>query len=79
MVQAGFSESGFFHFFSLLFSDFSVIASYWDNFIISLLETLPVIKLTLLFTAVLIFLEMLKLFANDLRFISKSKQSIHSH
>lgn len=79
MVQAGFSESGFFNFFSLLFSDFSVVVSYWDNFIISLLETLPVIKLTLLFAVILIFLEMLKLFAKDFKFISQSKQLTNNY
>lgn len=64
-AQTKFGESGFWQFFSLVFSDFETIKIYWQNFILSLLETLPVTSLIMVLAAVLIFLEFLKsLFKN---------------
>jgi len=78
MVQAGFSESGFSHFFSLLFSDFGIIATYWQNFMISLLETLPIIHLAILLAITFVFLGSLKFLARDLKFIFRAKQLTHN-
>ncbi|MFA5076107.1 MAG: hypothetical protein WC480_01680 [Patescibacteria group bacterium] len=65
MVQTSLAESGFLQFFSLLFSDFQVVTAYWQSFTLSLLETLPIISLTVLLVVVLVFLESLKLLARN--------------
>jgi len=69
MVQAGFIESGFMDFFSLLFSDTGIVMAYWQNFALSLLETLPVLSLMALLATVLVFLESLKLLARDIKIL----------
>jgi len=56
MAKTAFTESGFTQFFSLLFSDFSVVASDWRNFISVLLETLPVASTVYFFAALFLFL-----------------------
>lgn len=76
MTQAGFVESGFIEFFSLLFSDANIIAAYWKNFALSLLETLPVTNLIMLLTVMLLFLESLKLLINNAKNIVNSTHLI---
>lgn len=41
MAYTGFVDSGFYQLFSLAFSDTSIIMAYWQNFVLSLLESLP--------------------------------------
>ncbi len=77
MVWNGFTESGFLKFLSLIFSDAEIIAGYWQNFVMSLLESLPVMGLVLFLAVTLAFLEMLKLLTKNLKFILNSKQLIH--
>lgn len=60
MLLSDFNQSGFLQFFSLVFSDFSTIVTYWKSFIIILLETLPAISLALFLTVVLTFLQSIK-------------------
>ena len=67
MVQAGFFGSGFINFILLLFSDFEIIATYWQNFAMSLLETLPVMSLIMLLAIIFIFLESLKFLVRDMK------------
>lgn len=67
MAQAEFAESGFATFFSLLFSDVGIIAAYWQNFALSLLETLPVTSLIIFLTVMLLFLESFKLLTNNVK------------
>jgi hypothetical protein len=55
------AESGFFKFFSLLFSDFSAMAAYWKNFSLALLESMPIFELSGALAAIFLFLESLKL------------------
>lgn len=55
MLMSDFSNTGFFNFFSLIFSDFSMMTVYWKSFIMALLETLPAISLAL-FLAILLTL-----------------------
>lgn len=55
MLISDFSQSGFFNFFSLMFSDFSVVTTYWQSFVMILLQTLPAVSLAL-FLAVLLTL-----------------------
>jgi ABC-type phosphate/phosphonate transport system permease subunit len=60
MLLSDFAKSGFFNFFSLAFSDFSTVASYWQNFTVILLETLPIISLVLFLAVILVFLQSVK-------------------
>ena len=47
-------QPGFINFFSLMFSDFSSVVTYWQSFAMILLETLPALSLAL-FLAVFIY------------------------
>lgn len=67
MMQKEFAQSGFLQFFSLLFSDFEIITVNWQNFIFSLLETLPLTSLITFLFIILVFLESLKLLTKDLK------------
>lgn len=60
MLSAELAESGFIQFLSLLFSDFSIVVRYWQSFVPTLLETLPVISLIVFLTIIFVFLESLK-------------------
>jgi len=77
-VISGLTQSGFIQYFSLLFSDAEIVLAYWQNYALSLLETLPVMSLILLLATVFAILELLKLLANDLKNIFISKQLIHN-
>lgn len=69
MAQTEFNESGFLYFLSLIFSDFETVAAYWQNFIMSLLETLPVMGLAILLLTILVFLGSLKFLAKNVKSI----------
>ncbi len=69
MVQLEISNSGFLQFFSLLFSDFGTVAAYWQSFVLSLLETLPVMSVAALSAVVFVFLCSLRFLARDIKFI----------
>lgn len=71
-------KSGFIQFFSLLFSDTKIVLTYWENFAMSLLETLPVMNLIILLAIILVFLESLKLLLKDLKNIFISKQFLNN-
>ncbi len=60
MLVSDFNQSGFLRFFSLMFSDFSIITTYWQSFVMVLLETLPAISLALFLTVLLTFLQSIK-------------------
>lgn len=72
MLLSDFSNSGFFNFFSLIFSDFSVVTTYWQSFTIILLETLPAMSLA-------IFLAVLLTFLQSFKFLMKNIKIIKSH
>lgn len=55
-AKTAFAESGFLRFFSLLFSDFGVVASDWRNFGAVILETLPVASTVYIFAVLFWFL-----------------------
>lgn len=67
MVWKGFIESGFFKFLSLIISDTGIVILYWQEFTMSLLESLPISGLILLSFVILAFLESLKLLTKNLR------------
>jgi len=69
VVQRELYQSGFLQFVSLLFSDFEIIIVYWQNFVISLLESIPAMSLTIFFVAIFAFLELLKFWTKDMKII----------
>lgn len=69
MARTELYESGFPYFLSLIFSDFGTVVAYWQNFIMSLLETLPVMGLAILLIIILVFL-------GSLRFLARNVKSI---
>ena len=69
MARTELYESSFLYFLSLIFSDFGTVAAYWQNFIMSLLETLPVMGLAIFLLTILVFL-------GSLRFLVRNIKSI---
>lgn len=74
-LEKSISESGFMQFLSLFFSDFKIVAIYWQSFALSLLETLPVLNLAIFLVVVLALLESVKFLAKDIKFFLPQ----HSH
>lgn len=73
MLLADSSQSGFFSFSSMLFSDFSSVLRYWQSFGMVLLETLPAIGLALVLAAAITFLQSAISLTKNLRYIIKVK------
>lgn len=74
ITRASLIESGFIQFFALLFSDFKIVITDWQNFVFAILESLPAVSLAMFFVVVLIFLESFKgLLKNikDIKFVAK--------
>ena len=69
MLSSDMSKTGFLNFFSLFFSDFSVVMSYWKSFSLILLETLPVISLALFLAVLLTFLQSIRKLTKDIKII----------
>jgi ABC-type spermidine/putrescine transport system permease subunit I len=69
MLLSDFSRSGFVSFFSLIFSDPSVVAMYWRSFTMILLETLPALSLALFLAVLLILLQSIKSLTRSLKII----------
>lgn len=53
-------SSGFMDFLSLAFSDPALVARYWQSFVLSLLEALPVVSLAVFLSVVLALLESIR-------------------
>lgn len=64
------AESGFIQYLSLFFSDTGIILNQWENFIFSLLETLPLTGLIASLGTILIVLYMAKMLAKEIQKIS---------
>ncbi len=60
-----FSNSGFGSYFSLIFSDATVLVKYWSDFSALLLESLPIAGIFLLFVPVFLFIFSIKQFAQS--------------
>ncbi len=73
MVSADFAQSGFFNFFSLIFSDFSSVAVYWRSFTLMLLETLPAISLAVFLAVVLTLLQSARSLTRNVKTIIYAK------
>jgi hypothetical protein len=61
------AESGFFSYLSLLFSDFQVVITHWQNYSLSLLETLPAISISLSLASILLLINFIRLFVREAR------------
>lgn len=72
MLVSDFSQSGFFSFLSLVFSDFSVVSSYWQTFIMALLQTLPALSLALFLAILVTFLQSARSLTRDVKRIIKT-------
>lgn len=67
ILSADLSQSGFFSFFSLIFSDFSAVMGYWQNFGMILLESLPAVSLALFLAILITFLQSLKSLTKNIK------------
>jgi ABC-type multidrug transport system permease subunit len=67
---AEFSQSGFYQYFSLLFSDWNLAITYWNDFVLSLAEALPVLATAAVLSAIFVFLGSLRLAVKQIKFIS---------
>ena len=70
ILLSDFNQSGFVNFFSLIFSDFSSVATYWQSFTLILLESLPALSLALFLAVLLTFLQSIKSLTKNIKIIS---------
>ena len=70
MLISDINQSGFASFFSLIFSDFSSIATYWQNFAMILLETLPAVSFAIFLAVILTLLQSAKSLFKNLKIIT---------
>lgn len=66
-TYSGFVNSGFTQLFSLIFSDTSVVIGLWQNFVLSLLETLPINGILITGVLVVIFFGSLRFLSNNIK------------
>jgi hypothetical protein len=69
LLYTDFLQSGFIQFFSLIFSDSQAISIYWKNFVLVLLESLPIISTIMFFGIIFVLLESLRFLSHDIKFI----------
>ncbi|MEI6843173.1 MAG: hypothetical protein WCK48_01530 [bacterium] len=65
----GFSQSGFYEYFSLLISDGGTALSSWKEILLSLVESLPVLEVSAFLALVLVLLATTKYIVRDTRTI----------
>jgi len=65
ILRTNLAETGFWQFLSLLFSDYQILAAYWQNYLMSLAESMPISSLVLLLMCIFIFCESVRLLANN--------------
>lgn len=62
------SQSGFYQYLSLLFSDWNLAIAYWNDLLMSLAEALPVLAIASVLSAIFVFLSSLRLAINQIKF-----------
>ncbi len=67
VAYSGLTNSGFTQLFSLVFSDTAIVTSLWQNFALSLLETLPINGILLAGVLLIIFFGSIKFLSNNLK------------
>ncbi len=70
-LQSEITQSGFFQFVSLLFSDAGTIAVYWQDFTMTIAESLPIFGISAVLAAVFAFLLSIRFMARDRKIIFK--------
>lgn len=65
-------ESGFIDYASLVMTDGAVVLSYWQEFGITLIESLPILAITLILIALFTLLE-------SVRFATKNSRAVFTH
>lgn len=65
-VLQGISEASFYRYMSLLFSDPDIVLSYWRQFMLSLVESLPFFAITLVLVATVAFMISIRAFAQSM-------------
>ncbi len=68
-----FGRSGFYQYFSLLFSDGGLTLIYWKEFSLSLAESVPVLAVATILSALFVFLESTLLAIKNIRSASAKK------
>ncbi|KKQ70851.1 MAG: hypothetical protein UT33_C0015G0019 [Candidatus Peregrinibacteria bacterium GW2011_GWC2_39_14] len=66
-VAQRFYQSGFYHYSSLIFSDFEIVLANWKEFGLSLLESLPVAEIAIFLAVFLVLLLSLKFVAENIK------------
>lgn len=66
-MMEGFYQSSFYTYFSLLLSDPDIVLTYWQEFTLSLAESLPLLGITVSLITVTILLLSIRVLANNLR------------
>jgi hypothetical protein len=69
LLGARFSESGFYQYISLMFSDFRIIASNWQDYAISLLQALPAFSIALVLISALWLISSAGYLVKNVRFL----------
>jgi 3'-phosphoadenosine 5'-phosphosulfate sulfotransferase (PAPS reductase)/FAD synthetase len=75
-THQSFSETGFFQFLSLIFTDTSVVLAYWKSFVMTLTESFPIISATVFLAAFAILLTFLKSLAKNIKVVFSYKRLI---
>lgn len=73
LLYAEANQSGFLNFLSLIFSDFSLIMPYWQNFGLALLESLPSISLAAFLFIFIMVLQSIKLLLKNIKFLRPAR------
>ncbi len=68
-LQLEVTQSGFLQFFSLLFSDAGIVATYWQDFTMTVAESLPIFGISAVLSALFAFLLSVKFMARDRKII----------
>lgn len=76
MLSASAANSGFYDFLFLIFSDYSAVISYWQSFTMIILQTLPTISLAIFLAIILLFLQSIKFIAKDIKKLNTIKYGI---
>ncbi len=74
ILASDLSQSGFINFLSLIFSDFSSVATYWQSFSMILLETLPAVSLAIFLAVLLILFQSIKSLTKNVKIITGRSQ-----
>lgn len=76
--QGEFAQSGFSQFSSLVFSDFGSVIANWQDFGLTILESLPATSIIALLITTLVFLWSLKHLTQAIKVVFRSPQFINS-